>query len=146
MSKHYHLSFDTELGHGICAILRTPCACVECTSMLDKPWISGIPQTKQARYQPVNNCNYCPVQVSYKNCIIIEITPKSIPFEAFDEIHKVVLDGISEYMASLVQSGMYGTINIDDTTTNGFYVVQFISEACTLQNNTTIYGQSMSAG
>ena len=36
-------------------------------------------------------------------------------------------------MASLVQSGMYGAINTDDTTTNGFYVIQFISEAYTLQ-------------
>ena len=33
---------------------------------------------------------------------IIELTPKSIPFEAFDEIHNVVLDRISVNMASLV--------------------------------------------
>ena len=39
-------------------------------------------------------------------------------------------------MASLVQSGKYGIINIADTTTNEFYVVQFISETYTLQNNT----------
>ena len=45
----------------------------------------------------------------------------------FDEIHKVVLDGISENMSSLVQSGMYVSIDTDDTTTNGLYVIQFIS-------------------
>ena len=49
-------------------------------------------------------------------------------------------------MASWVQSGMYVTINTDDTTENGFYVVQFISEAYRLQNNTTIDGQVISAG
>ena len=49
-------------------------------------------------------------------------------------------------MASLVQSGMYGAINTDDTTTNGLCVIQFISESYTLQNNTTIYGQFISAG
>ena len=49
-------------------------------------------------------------------------------------------------MASLVQLDMYGAINIDDTTTNGFYVIQFLSYAYTLQNNTTIYGQVISAG
>ena len=49
-------------------------------------------------------------------------------------------------MASLFQSGMYVAINTDDTTKNGFYVIQFISEAYTLQNNTTIYGQVISAG
>ena len=42
-SKHRHLHFDPKLGNGICAILRIPCDCVACTSMLDKPWIYGIP-------------------------------------------------------------------------------------------------------
>ena len=45
-SKHYHLFFDPKLGHGICAICRIPCACVVCTSMLDKPCTSGIPLKK----------------------------------------------------------------------------------------------------
>ena len=49
-------------------------------------------------------------------------------------------------MASLVQSGMYGYINTDDTTTNGLYVIQFLSEAYTLNNNTTIDGQVISDG
>ena len=42
LSKHYHLRFDTKLGMGVCVIHRIPCAYVTCTSMLDKPWISGI--------------------------------------------------------------------------------------------------------
>ena len=49
-------------------------------------------------------------------------------------------------MASLVQSGMYVVINTDDTTTNGFYFIQFISEAYTLKNNTQIDGQFISSG
>ena len=49
-------------------------------------------------------------------------------------------------MASLFQSGMYGVINRYDTTTNVFYVTQFISEAHTLQNNTTIDGQVIYVG
>ena len=49
LSKHYHLRFDPKLGHGICAIRRISCACVSCTLLMDKPWIYGIPSTKQAR-------------------------------------------------------------------------------------------------
>ena len=49
-------------------------------------------------------------------------------------------------MASLVQSGMYGAINTDDNKKKKIYVIQFISEAYTLQNNTTIDGQVISAG
>ena len=40
--KYYHLRFDPKIGMGKCAIQHIPCACVACTSMLDKPWVSGI--------------------------------------------------------------------------------------------------------
>ena len=50
LGKHYHLSFDPNLGHGIFLIRRIPCACVSYTSMLDQPWISGIHPTKWASY------------------------------------------------------------------------------------------------
>ena len=114
--------------------------------MLDKPWIYGIPSKKQSRYQAVIDCTYWTVLGPYNNCTIIELTPKSIPSEAFDEIHQVVLDGKSENMALLVQSGMYGAINTYYNISNVYYGIQFISEAYTLQNNTTINGQVISAG
>ena len=56
--NHYHLIFDKKLGRFICDILHIPCACVGCTSMLEKRWISGIPSKKQACYQPVTDCTY----------------------------------------------------------------------------------------
>ena len=114
--------------------------------MLDKSWISGIPSKKLARYQPVTNCTYWKVLGSYNNWNIIDITPKWIPYEAFDEINGIFIHRISKNVASLVWSGMYGNINTDDTTTNGFYVIQVLSEACKLQNKTTIDGQVISAG
>ena len=98
MSKHYNLRFDPKICHGICAIFRIPCACFACTSMLDQPWISGIP-LKKARYQPVTDCTYWPVLGTYNNLNIIELTPKSTPFEAFDEINQGFLEGISDNMA-----------------------------------------------
>ena len=49
-------------------------------------------------------------------------------------------------MASLVESGKYWDINTTETTTNGFYVIMFTSEAYTLQDNRIIYGQIITAG
>ena len=49
-------------------------------------------------------------------------------------------------MASLVISGKYGAINTTDTSTNVFYVIMFTSGAYTLQENTTIDGQIITAG
>ena len=111
LGKNYHIRFDPNIDHGICAILRIPYACVACTSMLGQPWISGVQSTKQARYQPFINCTYWPVLGPYKNRNIIHLTPKSIPSKASDEIHQMVFDGISENMASLVQLCMYDAIN-----------------------------------
>ena len=49
-------------------------------------------------------------------------------------------------MASLVESGTYGSINTTDTSTNGFYVIIFTSGAYTLQENTTIDGKIITDG
>ena len=77
----------------------------------------------------------------FKNCNIIELSQKSTSSDTFDEIHQVFLDGISDDMDSLVESGKYGAIKITDTSTNGFYVIMFTSGAYTLQDNTTIDGE-----
>ena len=66
---------------------------------------------------------------------------KSTPFDAFDEIHQVILDRIIDNMASSVQSGKYGAINRTDTVTNEFYITMITPEAYTLQDNTTVGGQ-----
>ena len=146
LSKNYYFRFDPKLGNGICAIFRIPCSCVECKSMLDKPWIYGIPPDEQERYKPITKCTYWTVLGSFNNCNIILFSQKSTPFDAFYEIHQVVIDGISDNMASLVESENYGAINTTDTATNGFYVIMFTSEAYTLQDNTTIDRQIITSG
>ena len=71
---------------------------------------------------------------------------KSTSSDTFDEIHQVVLDGISDNMASFVDTGTYGAINTTDTSTNAFYFIMFASGAYTLQENTKIDGQIITAG
>ena len=141
LSNNHHLHFDPKLGHGICEILRIQYACVACKSIVGKPWIYGIYSKKQTRYQPVTNCTYWPVIGSFNNWNIIHLSQKPTPFKEFEDISQVVLDGISDNMAWLFQSVKYGTIKIDTTTTNGYIVIKFISEAYTLKNNTKIDGK-----
>ena len=89
---------------GECANHCIPCACVVCTSMIDKPWISGIPSDEQDSYKPVTKCNYWPVLGYFKSWNIILLSHNSTPSDAFDEIHQFVLYGISDNMALLVES------------------------------------------
>ena len=76
LSKHYHFRFDPKLGNCICAILRIPCPCVACTSMLYKPWIYGIPLDEQECYKPVTKCTYWPVLGSFNDWNIIQFSQK----------------------------------------------------------------------
>ena len=66
LSKNYHLRFDPKLGNGIHAILRIPCACVECTPMLDKLGYLVYHQTKKC-YKPVTKCTHWPVCLSVRS-------------------------------------------------------------------------------
>ena len=111
--------------------------------MLDKIWVYGISSKKQARYQAVTKWQ---VFGSFNNWNIIQLSHKSTPFDAFEDIRQFFLDGISDHMASLVQYDKYGAINTSDTTTNVYSIIKFISEAYTLQNNTKIDGQIITAG
>ena len=140
------MRFDPKLGNGVCAIRRIPCVCVVCTSMIYKLSISGIPSDEQERYKPVNKCTYWPLLGSFNNCNIILLSQKSTPSDAFYQKQKVVIDGISDNMASLVESVKYGSINTTDAETNGFYVIMFTSEAYTLQYNTKIDEKIITAG
>ena len=74
------------------------------------------------------------------------MSPKSTSYDIFYEIHQVVLDGISDNIDSLVESGKCEPINKTDTSTNGFYVIMFTSGEYTLQENTTIDVQVITSG
>ena len=97
-------------------------------------------------YKPVTRCTYWPIFGSFNNWNIILLSHKSTPSDAFDEIHQVIIYGISDNMASLVESVKYGDINTTDAETNGFYVIMFTSESYTLQYNTIIDGLIITDG
>ena len=65
--------------------------------------------------------------------------------EAFEEIYQVIFGGISDNMASLVQYINYGPMNTTYTSSMGYYLIKFVSESYTLQDDTTWDGQLISA-
>ena len=66
--------------------------------------------------------------VPFNNWNIITSSQKATTSEAFEEVHQVVLDGISDNIASLVQSGKYGAMNTTYKYTMVYYVIKFVSE------------------
>ena len=59
---------------------------------------------------------------------------------------RVVIDGISDDRALLVEPERCVAINTTDTTTYEFYVIMFTSEAYTLHDNTKIDVKIITAG
>ena len=100
----------------------------------------------QLCYRPVTDFSYWPVIGSFNNWNIITLSQKATTSEAFEEIHQVVLDGISDNMASLVQSGKYGSMKTTFTSTMVYYIIKFVSEAYNLQEDTTCDKKISSAG
>ena len=83
---------------------------------------------------------------SFNNRKVIQFTNKITANEDFDAVNKVVLDGISDNMSALVQNGKYGAINNEYPTTMGYYVVRFLSEPYTLQDEKKVDKKVMKSG
>ena len=49
-------------------------------------------------------------------------------------------------MESLVQTGKHGAINVEGPTIMGYYVLDYVSDAFTLQEDTTTYMQVSISG
>ena len=71
---------------------------------------------------------------------------KATTSEVFEDIHQVFLGVIGDNMASLVRYVKYGDSNTTDTSTMGYYVIKFVSEAYTLQEDTICDRQIISSG
>ena len=46
----------------------------------------------------------------------------------------------------MLQTGKYGTINASDTTTLGYYIVNYVSDTFTVQGEITTDGKADNAG
>ena len=110
LSKNYHMLFDPKIGGVTCEIRQIQFVCAEFTHMLDKPQIPGLIPKEQPRYLHVADCSYWKVLGSFNSWNIITLSHKETQSEAFEDINQVVLDGISDNMALLVQSCKYGAM------------------------------------
>ena len=85
LDNHYHFRFYPKLGMGVCAIRRIPCACVACTSMLDKPWISGIKLDQQDWYKPVTKFTDWPVLMYKQHMHMVYGKLYIYPYQVLDQ-------------------------------------------------------------
>ena len=146
LDKNYHMHFDTILGHGMCDKCHISCTCTPYTYIIDQTWDPFIPEKQKPHYQTVKDCTYWPVLGYFNKWNILQLSHKVTSTEEIDKINQVVINGISENVAALVQNGIYVAIKTINTSITGYYVIKFMSESYTLQEEKMCDGQISTAG
>ena len=140
------MRFNPKLGHVTCSKCQINVACTKFTTTIYKPCDPGVPPHQQPLHHPVKYFTYWPVLGYLKNWKIIHFSHKATSSEDIEKNCQVVLDGIGEKMAALVQTGKHGAINTTDTTTMGYYAIKLFLEGYTLQEDTMCDRKICTAG
>ena len=141
LSKHYYFRLDFKWVMSNLHYDKYPVSLQHALPFFYNPWAYGYDPTKQPCYQPVVGCKYWPELGSSNNWNIIRFNNKTTPSEYIYTVHKLVIDGISYKMDSLVQLYKYGAINAAEPTTMGHYVINYLSEPYTLREDQTTDAQ-----
>jgi hypothetical protein len=140
----HHIRAEPELGLGVVAMRRIPCACDGCLEQLAKPWLPGLDASKQPRFAKGNkNCHWWSMFEGLNDWHIVELHRVRQKIAAVDEIagneyneaQDVVLDAFAVRMAEDVVAGRNGAFMTEDPDTDGYYVVEWSSSPYTLQED-----------
>jgi hypothetical protein len=135
----YNFRFDPDLGLGKGAVRRIPCGCDTCYAQLSLPWRNGKTFLEQDRYARNENCAYWPLFEGLNDWTQISLVPKAgIDEEELNDARGIVLDGIAEMISETIEVGESGAFMTDDTTTDGYYLVEWAGEPYTLQEETVL--------
>ena len=118
--RHYHYRSDPKLGPGIFSIIRIPCNCHTCTTILYLSWDSKIKRAaNQPIYGRVYNCNYSQFIVCHNNCIIMNVFDDETYEKGYEHINLTIIDGNVMNMYLIIMEGKYGVIDYYDSTCHG---------------------------
>jgi hypothetical protein len=150
-TKHshcYNIRADWELGLGCVAMRRIPCACESCLEQLKQPWDTKLTKRdNQPRYAKGNReCALWPIFQGLNDWHLVQLirVPSKIAAletlaqEELFEAQVTILNGIAEEMAEGIEVGKIGAFSTEDEETSGYYLVEWKSEAYTLQEDTVL--------
>ena len=66
--------------------------------------------------------------------------------DEIEDIHKSILTSIADSMGMLIKESNYGAVNANDQSTDGFYIVKFLSTVYTLQHDELVDNEILKAG
>ena len=134
---HYNIITDTDLGMGWAALRRVPCGCDSCKEQLGRPWIPGANINLQPRYRQNDECTLWPSYEGDNNWKICQLVPTTVENEKGVRVSmQCVLNAMEGRMSMMIREGEVGAIGTEDEAAMGYYLVKWLSEPYTLQEDT----------
>ena len=144
----FNFYFHPGMPKDMAAVRRVPCLCPACHAQLTKEWIS-VPALskkpeKQPRFKAVKDCVFAPMMGDLNEWLFVTVGPAK---NAYDEVEmrtvqQNAVEAIESRMQMEIKMFHFGAINTDDPVDgkDGFYLVEWWSEAYTLQAPAMVEG------
>ena len=130
----HNIRTDRELGIGKAAVRRIPCGCEQCVEQMKKPI--------EERYSPTTNCRLYSIFEGLNDWNVVKLgAPKDAGQAAEEEegYSKIqVLESMTLRAALEIKSGNIGTFSTTNDETDGYYVVEWVSEPYTIEEDCTL--------
>ena len=125
------------------------CGCDACAKQLALPWKPGVDRAEQPRYARNKKCVLWPSYEGANDWKIRQLQPKTAAeAKGTHESMKCVLEAMVARISLLIKEGEIAAVGTSDEDTLGYYLVKWLSEPYTLQEDTEgmVKGVMLKAG
>jgi hypothetical protein len=134
---HYNIRTDPDLGMGWAVLRRVACSCGPCKDQqLQRSWVLHDNIAAQPRYVVNKDCELWPSYKGANDWKICALMPK---MEAGKKLAReslcYVLNALEARMSLMMHKGQVGAVGTIDEAGMGYYLVKWLSEPYTLQEN-----------
>jgi hypothetical protein len=134
---HYNIRTDLDLGMGWAAVRRVACGCGPCKDQLQRLWLLRGSITAQPRYMVNKNCKLWPSYEGANDWKIVALVPKTeADKKVVRESLRCILNALVACMSLMMRDGHVGAVGTTDEAVMGYYLVKWLSEPYTLQEDT----------
>ena len=131
---HYNICMDPDLGVEWAALCHVACGCGPCKEQLKMPWVPLVDNSAQPRYTRNERCLLWPSYEGANGWKIFQLVPKK-PYDekGARESIQCVLNALEVRVLLMMRIGEVGAVGTTDAAVMGYYMVKWLSEPYTLQ-------------
>jgi hypothetical protein len=134
---HYNIHTDPDLGMDWAAVHWVACGCGPCKDQLQRTWVLRGSITTQPRYAVNKDWELWPSYEGANDWKIFALMPKTeADKKVVRESLHCVLNTLVARMSLMMHEGHIGAVGTTDNKAMGYYLIKWLSEPYTLQEDT----------